>query len=113
MIMEEAGTDVIQGTLDKLILKVVSLQPMYAFGIARWVEQVSRGVFRENPGSRMTALQQLERAGWVDIEFPQTENSRRARFYSLIASGRKQLAKETVDWTTPVAAVARFLGVEA
>ena len=113
MIMEEAGTDVIQGTLDKPILKVVSLQPMHAFGIARRAEQVARGVFRENPGSLMTVLQQLGRAGWVHIEFPQTENSRRARFYSLIASGKKQLAKEMVDWTRPVAAVARFLGVEA
>jgi PadR family transcriptional regulator PadR len=113
MFMEEAGTDVIQGTLDMLILKTVSLQPMHAFGIARRVEQVSRGVFKANPGSLMTALQRLERAGWVDTEWRQTENSRRAKFYSLTASGKKQLAKETAEWTRRVAAVARLLGVEA
>ena len=111
--MEEAGTDVIQGTLDMLILKTVSLEPMHAFGIARRVEQVSRGVFKANPGSLMTALQRIERAGWVDSKWRQTENSRRAKFYSLTPSGKKQLAKETADWTRRVAAVARLLGAEA
>jgi PadR family transcriptional regulator, regulatory protein PadR len=113
MFMEEAGTDVIQGTLDMPILKTLSLQPRHTFGIARRLEQVSRGVFRANPGSLMTALQQLERAGWVDIELRLTENSRRAKFYWLIASGKKQLAEETADWTRRVAAVDRLLGVEA
>jgi PadR family transcriptional regulator PadR len=111
--MEEPGTDVIQGTLDMLILKTVSLEPMHAFGIARRVEQISRNVFKANPGSLMTALQRLERAGWVDSEWRQTENSRRAKFYSLTASGKKQLGKETADWKRRVAAVARLLGAEA
>jgi PadR family transcriptional regulator, regulatory protein PadR len=111
--MEEATTDVIQGTLDMLILKTVSLEPMHGFGIARRVEQISRGVFKVNPGSLMTALQRLERAGWINSGWRQTENSRRAKYYSLTASGRKQLAKETAEWTRRAAAVARLLGAEA
>jgi transcriptional regulator len=110
--MEEASTDVIQGTLDMLILKTVSLEDMHGFGIARRVEQISRGVFKVNPGSLMTALQRLERAGWVNSEWCQTENSRRAKYYSLTPSGKKQLAKEAADWTRRVAAVARLLGAE-
>ena len=65
--MEQRSTDVIQGTLDLLILKTVSLQPMHGFGIARRIEQVSRGVFKVNPGSLLTALQRLERGGWLEI----------------------------------------------
>jgi len=64
--MDEPTTDVIQGTLDMLILKTLSLEPMHGFGIARRVEQISRGVFKVNPGSLLTALQRLERAGWLD-----------------------------------------------
>src|ERR1700682_6297131 len=96
--MDEPRTDVIQGTLDMLILKTVSLQPMHGFGIARRVEQISRGVFKVNPGSLLTALQRLERAGWLDAEWRQTENSRRAKFYTLTRSGRKQLDTETAEW---------------
>ena len=70
--MEPTGTDVIQGTLDMLILKALSLQPMHGFGIARRVEQISRGVFKVNPGSLLVALQRLERAGWLDSEWRQT-----------------------------------------
>ena len=66
---DEQNTDVIQGTLDMLILKTLSLEPMHGFGIARRVEQISRGVFKVNPGSLLTALQRLERAGWLDAEW--------------------------------------------
>ena len=97
--MDEPTTDVIQGTLDMLILKTLSLEPMHGFGIARRVEQISRGVFKVNPGSLLTALQRLERAGWLDAEWRQTENSRRAKFYTLTRAGRKQLEAETADWT--------------
>src|SRR5690348_6798802 len=110
--MDEPNTDVIQGTLDLLILKTLSLEPMHGFGIARRVEQVSRGVFRVNPGSLLTALQRLERAGCVDAEWRQTENSRRAKYYTLTRAGRKQLAAETKDWTRRAAAVARLLRAE-
>ena len=105
--MAEPNTDVIQGTLDMLILRTLSLEPMHAFGIGRRVEQISRGVFKVNPGSLLTALQRLERAGWLDAEWRQTENSRRARFYSLTRSGRKELGVKTEDWTRRAAPQAR------
>ena len=77
--MDQPNTDLIQGTLDMLILKTLSLEPMHGFGIARRIEQISRGSFKVNPGSLLTALQRLERAGWLDAAWRQTENSRRAR----------------------------------
>jgi transcriptional regulator len=107
--VDEPNTDVIQGTLDLLILKTLSLQPMHGFGIARRVEQISQGVFKVNPGSLLVALQRLERAGWLDAAWRQTENSRRAKFYTLTRAGRKQLDVETADWTRRVSAVARLL----
>jgi transcriptional regulator len=110
--MDELNTDVIQGTLDMLILKTLSLQPLHGFGIARRIEQVSRGVFKVNPGSLLTALQRLERAGWLDAEWRQTENSRRAKFYALTRTGRKQLEVEAADWTRRVTAGARLLKAE-
>ena len=110
--VDEQTTDVIQGTLDMLILKTLSLEPMHGFGIARRVEQISRGVFKVNPGSLLVALQRLERAGWLDAEWRQTENSRRAQFYSLTRAGRTQLEVETADWTRRSAAVARLLKAE-
>src|ERR1700716_2393099 len=110
--MDDPNTDVIQGTLDMLILKTLSSEPMHGFGISRRVEQVSRGVFKVNPGSLLTALQRLERAGWVDSEWRETENSRRAKFYGLTRAGRKQLDTETVDWRRRAGAIARLLNAE-
>ena len=110
--MDDANTDVIQCTLDMLILKTLSLGPMHGFGIARRIEQISRGVFKVNPGSLLTAFQRLERAGWLDAEWRETENSRRAKFYSLTRSGRRQLDRETADWTRRVGAVTRLLKAE-
>ena len=111
--MEDNNTDVIQGTLDMLILKTLSLQPLHGFGIARRIEQISRGVFKVNPGSLLTALQRLERAGWLDAEWRDTENARRAKYYTLTRAGRKQLDAETADWNRRVSAVARLLKAEA
>jgi|SRR5215469_7868818 len=110
--MDAPNTDVIQGTLDMLILKTLSLEPMHGFGIARRVEQISLGVFKVNPGSLLTALQRLERAGWLDAEWRQTENSRRARFYTLTRAGRKQLQIETAEWERRTSAIARLLKAE-
>ncbi len=107
------NTDVIQGTLDLLILKTLSLEPMHGFGIARRVEQISRGVFKVNPGSLLTALNRLERAGLLDSEWSHTANSRRAKYYSLTRAGRKQLEVETTDWTRRASAVARILKAES
>ena len=110
--MEEPSTDVIQGTLDMLILKTLSLEPMHGFGISRRIEQISRGVFKVNPGSLLTAFQRLERAGWLDSEWRQTDNARRAKFYTLTRAGHKQLEVETNDWARRATAIARLLKAE-
>ncbi|HVQ15629.1 MAG TPA: PadR family transcriptional regulator [Vicinamibacterales bacterium] len=110
--MDTPTTDVIQGTLDMLILKTLSLEPMHGFGITRRVEQISRGVFKVNPGSLLTALNRLERAGWLDAEWRQTANSRRAKYYSLTRAGEKQLEEETANWARRASAVARILKAE-
>ncbi len=111
--MDEQNTDVIQGTLDMLILKTLSLEPMHGFGIARRIEQTTRGVFKVNPGSLLTALQRLERGGWLDAEWRQTENSRRAKIYTITRAGRKQLENEAADWARRSAAIARLMKAEA
>jgi transcriptional regulator len=111
--MDDTGTNVIQGTLDMLILKALSLQPMHGFGLARRIEQISRGVFKVNPGSLLTALKRLERAGWLDSQWRQSENGRRARYYRLTRSGQRQLTVETADWTRRVAAIGRLLKADA
>jgi len=110
--MDTENTDLIQGTLDMLILKTLSLEPMHGFGIARRVEQVSRGVFKVNPGSLLTALNRLERAGWLDAEWRQTANSRRAKYYRLTRAGKKQLEEATSNWSRRASAVARILKAE-
>jgi len=110
--VSDDNTDVIQGTLDMLILKTLSLEPMHGFGIARRIEQISRGVFKVNPGSLLTALQRLERSGWLNSQWRETENSRRAKYYSLTRAGKKQFEVETADWTRRVSAIARLLETE-
>src|SRR5579871_1072234 len=109
----EQNTDLIQGTLDMLILKTLSLEPLHGFGIARRIEQISQGVFKVNPGSLLTAFQRLERMGWLDSEWRETDNSRRAKFYRLTRAGRKQLEVETTNWNRRASAIARLLKAEA
>lgn len=111
--MAPQGTDVIQGTLDFMILKTLSLQPLHGFGIARRIEQISRQVFKVNPGSLLTALQRLEREGSIDSEWRVTENSRRAKYYSLTPKGARRLKVEAADWKQRTAAVARLLSAES
>jgi len=106
------NTDVIQGTLDMLILKALSLEPMHGFGIGRRLEQMSGHVFKVNPGSLLTALTRLERCGWLESEWADTPNARRAKFYRLTRTGRKQLQEETADWARRAGAIARILDVE-
>jgi PadR family transcriptional regulator PadR len=110
--LDDQNTDVIQGTLDMLILKTLSLEPIHGFGIARRIEQISRGVFKVNPGSLLTALQRLERAGWLDSEWRQSDNARRAKYYKLTRAGRKQLEYETAHWKRRSSAIARLLKAE-
>ena len=111
--MDGQSTDVISGTLDMLILNTLSLAPLHGFGIARRVEQMSKGVFKVNAGSLLVALQRLERAGLLDAEWRQTENGRQGRFYSLTRAGRKQLSIETSEWDRKAAAIQRLLRTEA
>ena len=111
--MDEPSTDVIQGTLDLLILRTLSLEPMHGYGIARRIEQISRGVFKVNPGSLLTAFKRLEREGYLDAEWRQSDNSRRARQRVVSRAGRKRLAAETKDWNRRALAVARLLNAES
>jgi PadR family transcriptional regulator PadR len=109
----EFSTDVIQGTLDMLILKTVSLAPLHGYGIAKRIEQVSMDVFKVNPGSLLTSLKRLERASWLESAWGRTENSRRAKYYSLTSAGERRLEAETEHWARRSAAVGRLLGAEA
>jgi transcriptional regulator len=111
--MADSNTDVIQGTLDMLILKALSLEPLHGFGIGRRLEQMSAHVFKVNPGSLLTALGRLERSGWLTSEWADTENARRAKFYRLTRTGRRQLDAETADWARRAGAIARILAEEA
>ncbi len=110
--MPNENTDLIQGTLDMLVLKTVSLGPLHGYGIARRIEHVSNDVFKVNPGSLLTALKRLERTGWIDSRWRRTENGRRAKYYSLTPAGREQLTVETEDWRRRSGAVGRLLMAE-
>ena len=111
--MPRERLELLPGTLDLLILKTLSLEPMHGFGISRRVEQLSQEVFKVNPGSLLVALQRLERAGWLDAEWQQTPSGRRARIYSLTRAGRKQLEVATADWSRRASAIARLLKADA
>ena len=107
--MDEPKTDVIQGTLDMLILKTLSLEPMHGFGIARRIEQISRGVFKVKPGSLFPALHRMEEAGWLVASWGESRNARKAKFYRLTKAGLRQLDKETSDWRRVSNAIAAAL----
>lgn len=102
-------SELVQGTLDMLILKTLDLQPMHGYGISVRIEQMSKSVFRVNAGSLFVALQRLQRAGLIKSEWKSTENSRRAKYYALTELGRKRLNSETREWGRQVAAIARIL----
>lgn len=101
--------DLVQGTLEMLVLKTLVLEPMHGYGIALRLEQVSDGVFRINPGSLLPALSRLERAGCVKAEWRATEKNRRARYYELTSRGRKALHEERAQWGRQIAAINRIL----
>jgi len=107
--MPDKPTDLIQGTLDMLILKTLALEPMHGYGIAVRIEQMSKGVFRVNAGSLFVAFQRLHRSGLIRSEWKATENSRRAKYYALTEQGRKRLNSETREWGRQVAAITRIL----
>ena len=107
--MADKSSDLVQGTLDMLILKTLALEAMHGYGVAVRIEQISKGVFRVNAGSLFVAFQRLQRGGLIRSEWRATENNRRAKYYSLTEQGRKKLSSETREWERQVAAIARIL----
>jgi transcriptional regulator len=105
-----ATTSLLQGTLDVLILKVLTLEPMHGLGISRRIAQITAGTFDVKPGSLFPALHRMEQAGWLSAEWGESENNRRAKFYRLTAAGRRQLKEETNQWARIAAAMASALG---
>ena len=91
-------TPLLQGTLDLLILKALSLQPLHGLGVSRRIEQISKGVYIVRPGSLFPALHRLEEQGWLAASWGDSEKNRRAKFYRLTAAGRRQLSTETEEW---------------
>jgi transcriptional regulator len=107
------STDLLQGTLDLLILRTLELRPLHGVGVADRIEQVTGGVFVVGPGSLFPALHRLAAKGWIKGEWVELENRRRAKFYSLTASGRTQLAKEKRNWQRVHTAVNQVLAEES
>jgi PadR family transcriptional regulator, regulatory protein PadR len=91
-------TDLLLGTLDVLILKVLELRPLHGLGVARRIEQVTRGAFQVKPGSLFPALYRMEHAGWLASSWGQSETNRRAKYYRLTPAGKRHLASETEQW---------------
>jgi PadR family transcriptional regulator, regulatory protein PadR len=101
--------DVVQGTLEMLILKTLALEPMHGYGVALRIEQVSQGVFRVNPGSLLPALARMERAEHVRSEWRASDNNRKAKYYMLTSRGRKALTTEAETWSRQVSAISRIM----
>src|SRR5438045_9602339 len=111
--MDTKRSDVLQGTLDLMILKTLhALGPLHGFGIARRIEQVSRDVLRLNEGTVYTSLLRLQQQGWIAAEWGASENNRKAKFYSITKRGLKQLARETEDWERISGVIHRLLQIE-
>jgi len=91
-------TNLLQGTLDLLILRALSLAPLHGLGVARRVEQITRGTFLVKPGSLFPALHRMEEAGWLKSSWGSSDNNRRAKYYELTKAGRAQLEVETAEW---------------
>jgi PadR family transcriptional regulator, regulatory protein PadR len=102
-------TDLVQGTVDLLIMKTVALEPMHGWAIAQRIRQVSRDVLHLQQGSLYPALQRLERQGWITAEWGVSENNRRARFYRLTKAGRRRLEKERAGWERLAGAIRTVL----
>ncbi len=103
--MSAPNRDVMQGTLDMLVLKAVSIEPMHGWGITQRLHQITKDVLQVNPGSLYPALERLQDRRWIAAEWGTTENSRRAKYYHITATGRRQLGQEQESWHRIVAAV--------
>jgi PadR family transcriptional regulator, regulatory protein PadR len=102
-------SDLLQGTLDMLILKVVALGPIHGYGISQRIRQISKEVLQVQQGSLYPALHRLEKRGWLEADWGQSDNGREAKFYKLSAKGRKQLTSEETNWHRLSGAVAQIL----
>jgi transcriptional regulator len=105
--------DLLQGTLDLLILKTLALGPQHGWGISQRIQQISDNVLRVNQGSLYPALQRLETAGWIESAWGSSDNNRQAKFYQLTKKGQKQLREETATWERMTGAVAKILATES
>lgn len=108
-----AKLDLLQGTLDLLILKTLALGPQHGWGISQRIQQISENVLRVNQGSLYPALQRLETAGWIDSEWDVSDNNRQAKFYKLTRQGQKQLREETATWERMTDAVGKVLAAQS
>ena len=108
--MAKPKSDLLQGTLDLLILKTLDLESMHGWGIAQRIQQISESVLQVNQGSLYPALHRLEEQGWISAKWGASENNRQAKYYELTKLGRKQLTQETANWERLSSAVARILG---
>jgi transcriptional regulator len=104
--------EILQGTLDLLILRTIELRPMHGVGIADRIEQVTRGAFIVGPGSLFPALHRMAEKGWIEGQWDELETGRRAKFYSITRSGRAQLAKERRNWERIANAMGHVLSQE-
>jgi PadR family transcriptional regulator PadR len=96
--MAKPKSDLLQGTLDMLILKTLALEPMHGWGVSQRIQQISSGVLNVNQGSLYPALYRLEDQGWIESEWGSSDNNRQAKYYKLTRAGRKQLDEETANW---------------
>ena len=108
--MTKADAELLQGTLDLLILKTLALEPMHGYGVSLRIQQISRDVLRVQQGSLYPALYRLEQQGLIDYDWGTSENGRKAKFYRLTKAGQKRLKDETASWERLSAAVTRILG---
>ena len=113
MAKSTANEQVLQGTLDLLILKTLSLTPMHGWGLTHRIEQLSRSALQVGQGSIYPALVRLEQRGWIDTEWRTTENGRRAKYYRLTAAGRRALNLEIASWNRFIAAVGLVIAAES
>jgi transcriptional regulator len=102
-------TDLLQGTLDMLVLKALALGPLHGLGVSHRIEQITRGTFQVKPGSLFPALHRMGEAGWLASEWGESENNRRAKYYRLTRAGQRQLETETQDWQRISLAIANAL----
>lgn len=107
--MAQQNTELLQGTLDLLILKALALTPLHGLGVARRIEQVTRGTFRVKPGSLFPALHRMEEEGWLSASWGESENNRRAKYYQLTRTGKRHLENETERWARISLAIGRAL----